>query len=423
MSEKRRDNKGRLLRQGELQRSDGKYEYRYFDVNGEKRSVYSWKLVDTDKLPKGKRDCDALRDIEKKILRDIQDGISDYRGNRTSLNRFFDEYINTKCDLKASTRTNYKYMYDKFVRGEIGNKSIASIKYSGIKRFYTSLINEKGFQPNSVKIIHAILHPIFKIAVRDGLIRINPTDGIMAEIKKGYNLEGTKRHALTEAQQSAFIEFVKNSEKYRHWLTAFTVLLGTGCRVGEFAGLRWQDCDFQEGIITIDHNLIYRQQEGGGGCTFHITTPKTKAGTRIIPMLDAVKQVLLEERIRQMKVGFNQTVIDGYSGFIFSNSLGNVLSSHCINMAIERISKDYNNTETESAKKENRRPELLPHFTVHNLRHTFCTRFCENETNLKVIQEIMGHADITTTMNIYNEATKEKKRESFANLEGKIKIC
>ena len=73
-------------------------------------------------------------------------------------------------------------------------------------------------------------------------------------------------------------------------------------------------------------------------------------------------------------------------------------------------------------KKEQREPELLPHFSVHNLRHTFCTRFCENETNLKIIQEIMGHADISTTMNIYNEATKEKKIESFANLEGKIKI-
>lgn len=57
-----------------------------------------------------------------------------------------------------------------------------------------------------------------------------------------------------------------------------------------------------------------------------------------------------------------------------------------------------------------------------NLRHTFCTRFCENERNIKVIQEIMGHADIETTMNIYAEATKEKKKESFSNLEGKIKI-
>ena len=76
----------------------------------------------------------------------------------------------------------------------------------------------------------------------------------------------------------------------------------------------------------------------------------------------------------------------------------------------------------EDAKAEGREPELLPHFSCHHLRHTFCTRFCENETNLKVIQEIMGHADITTTMDIYNEATKDKKIESFAGLEGKIKI-
>ena len=65
---------------------------------------------------------------------------------------------------------------------------------------------------------------------------------------------------------------------------------------------------------------------------------------------------------------------------------------------------------------------LLPDFTAHNLRHTFCTRLCENETNLKVIQSIMGHADISTTMNIYAEATDDKKQEIVANLQGKIII-
>ena len=75
------------------------------------------------------------------------------------------------------------------------------------------------------------------------------------------------------------------------------------------------------------------------------------------------------------------------------------------------------------ATKEHRQPILIPHFTCHSLSHTFCTRFCENETDLKIIQEIMGHADIGTTMNIYNEATKERKQASFARLEGKIKIC
>ena len=89
---------------------------------------------------------------------------------------------------------------------------------------------------------------------------------------------------------------------------------------------------------------------------------------------------------------------------------------------ISRIISLHNELETEKAQSENRAPVLLPHFSVHNLRHTFCTRFCENETNIKIIQEIMGHADITTTMDIYNEATLDKKKESFANLEGKIKL-
>ncbi len=91
-------------------------------------------------------------------------------------------------------------------------------------------------------------------------------------------------------------------------------------------------------------------------------------------------------------------------------------------MAIDRITRDYNVEEIELAVRQNREPLLLPHFSVHNLRHTFCTRMCENESNIKVIQEIMGHSDISMTMDVYNEATRDKKKKSFAGLEGKINI-
>lgn len=422
MSEKRRDNKGRLLRQGELQRADGKYEFRYTDIKGKKHSIYSWKLVVTDTVPKGKRMCRALRELEKEILRDLDDGINTYSASHMTLNFYFDDYMETKIELKPSTRTNYKYMFNKYVRNDFGERAISSIKFSDVKKFYIHLIHNCGFKPNSMEIINTILHPVFNIAVRDGLIRTNPASGVMADIKRSHSWEKTKRHALTEAQQAAFIDYVKGTAKYYHWLTLFTVLLGTGCRIGEVIGLRWQDCDFDEKIITIDHSLIYRQQEDGGSCRFSVSTPKTKSGIRIIPMFDAVKEALLAEREKQELIGFNKSIIDGYSGFIFSNRYGDIMNPSSINRAISRIVRDYNKDETARATEEGRKPELLPHFSVHNLRHTFCTRFCENETNLKVIQEIMGHADIKTTMDIYNEATKEKKLESFANLEGKIKI-
>ena len=312
-------------------------------------------------------------------------------------------------------------MYKKYVSEGLGQRSIGSIKYSDIKKFYIHLIKEVGFKPNSMEIIHTILHPVFAVAVRDGLIRTNPTEGVMTEIKKSHDWEKGKRHALTVAQQTAFVSYIAGSSQFAHWLPIFTVLLGTGCRVGEAVGLRWQDCDFEENVISVNHNLIYRVQDSGK-CEYHVTTPKTRSGIRIIPMLSEVKKALLGEYDRQLREGFTKLEVDGYSGFIFQNQLGECLNPHAINRAIDRISKAYNREETERAAKENREPELLPHFSAHNLRHTFCTRFCENETNLKIIQEIMGHADISTTMNVYNEATREKKMESFANLEGKIRI-
>jgi integrase len=150
--------------------------------------------------------------------------------------------------------------------------------------------------------------------------------------------------------------------------------------------------------------------------------PKTNAGVRIIPMLSDVKAALQKEYEKQSILGFNETVIDGYTGFIFQNRYGDALSAHNINRAIDRIVQACNDEETILAAKENREPFLIRHFSVHNLRHTFATRFCEHETNLKVIQEIMGHADIETTMNIYAEATKEMKKRSMDNLEGKIRL-
>lgn len=421
MSEKRRDSKGRVLLSGELQRANGMYEYRYTDRHGKKHSVYSWKLVATDKVPSGKRCKKPLRDMEREIARDLEDGIDTIEAYRTTLNNFFDDYIETKYELKQSTRTNYKYMYKKYVRDTIGAKKIASIKYTDIKKFYIHLIRDVGFKPSSLEIIHTILHPVFKIAVRDGKIRTNPSEGVMTEIKKSHDWSKTKRHALTIPQQEAFVSFCSASKQYAHWMPLFTVLLGTGCRVGEIVGLRWQDCDFVDGLISINHNLIYRQQDSGA-CEFHITTPKTKAGVRVVPMFRDVKNALTQEYERQKITGFNQTEIDGYSGFIFSNRYGYVLSPHNINRAIERIVRDYNKQEEKLAKDEQREPVLIPRFSVHQLRHTFCTRFCENERDIKVIQEIMGHADISTTMDIYNEATMDRKKQSFANLEGKIKI-
>lgn len=413
-SMKRKDSKGRTLRPNEFERKDGRYVYQYFDLRKCRRVIYSWRLLETDPLPKGKAKCDSLREMEKAILKDQLDGIS--CNNKLTLNERWDAYIADKPELKQSTRTNYKYMYDHYIRDDLGTMPIKSITYSDCKRFLNKLLHQKGFKARSVEIINTLLHPVFRIAVRDNLIRTNPTDGIIAELKRSNDWIVEKRHALTEEQQKAFVAYVRNSKVYAHWDPLITCLLGTGCRIGEMLGLRWQDVFWNDGVISVNHSLIYRLQDDGT-VKFRVTTTKTKNSNRQIPMFESVRKALKEEYQRQTSKKFCKDTIDGFSGFIWMNREGHVLSPHCLNRALARITRDYNKEEEERADKEHRKPNLLPHFSAHHLRHTFCTRLCEIETDLKLIQEIMGHADITTTMDVYNESTLDRKKERFTQLE------
>lgn len=404
MAKSRKDNKGRVLRKGESQRkSDLRYIYQYTDPNGSRRVIYANDLLE-------------LREKEKQLVRDQLDGIDSYCAGKATLNYVFDRYISTKYNLKEHTRANYKYMYDHCVRNTFGKRMIADIKYSDVKFFYYSLINGGGLKTNTLDTIHTVLHPTFEMAVRDGVIRNNPSDRVMAEIKQGFGKNKGIRHSLTLEQQRAFLNYVADSPVYCHWLPLFTVLFGTGCRIGEVIGLRWEDLDYEKRLISINHSVIYMFMENGKS-EFHVSSPKTEAGVRVIPMMDAVYQAFQDEYEVQKENGFNVTVVDGMSGFIFANREGKLLNPSVINRAIRRIYEAYNTKEILKAKKERRQPLLIPHFSCHHIRHTFCTRFCENETNLKVIQSIMGHANIETTMDIYAEATELKKQEAIKALE------
>lgn len=242
------------------------------------------------------------------------------------------------------------------------------------------------------------------------------------EIKKSSEQTTGVRHALTIPQQRAFMEHIANHPVYCHWWPLFTVLLGTGCRIGEALGLRWDDLDYERRTISINHSLVYYPVGESRNSVLHISKPKTEAGVRTIPMFDTVKDAFEMLHEEQKESGWNDVEIDGMSGFIFCNRFGNVPNPQSVNRAIKRIIADYNAGEEVEAKKQHREAVLLPDFSAHHLRHTFCTRLCEKETNLKVIQSVMGHKDIQTTMDIYAEATEEKKQESFERLAATLDI-
>lgn len=410
MAKVRKDLRGRSLRKGEVQRSsDKRYMYTYTDPMGRRKFIYA-------------NDLAELREKEAKLMKDQLDGLDLYVAGKASVNDTFDRYMSTKYNLRESTKSSYLYTYDHYVRDTFGKKRIADIKYSDVLQFYYYLLNEVKISLGTLDTVHCLLHPTFQLAVRDEIIRNNPTDGVMKEISRESGKNRGIRHALTVEQQRAFMEYIANHPIYYHWWPMFTVLLGTGCRIGEALGLRWQDLDYDKRTISINHSLSYYQKPESNKSVLRISKPKTEAGIRTIPMLDIVKdafEMLYEE---QLENGFNESEIDGMSGFIFCNRFGTVPNPQTVNHTIKRIANSYNADEVVRAKKERRDPIILPKFSCHHLRHTFCTRLCENETNLKVIQSIMGHRNIETTMDIYAEATEEKKQESFENLAAKLDI-
>lgn len=422
MPEKRRDKKGRLLRDGEYQRNDGMYEYRFQDLSGKRRSVYSWKLVATDAPPAGKRCKTPLRDMESDIQKDIADGINITKASNT-FNQCYKAWIDGRRGLRQSTRMNYERLYRNHIASTIGTKPVSDIRSSNIKELYASLVTERGLGAGTVKNINLIVNAVFEQLVQDNILRVNPAHGVMTALKReGVIKLPKKKRALTEKQQETFVKYVSSTFAYRHWRAFFTFLLGTGCRIGEAIALRWDDCDFESNMITIDHAAVHLWSSENGSRIL-ISKPKTEAGIRVIPMLDDVKRALLQERLRQMREGFHNITIDGYTNFIFASQRGKLLSPSTVDRAIDKIVETYNIEETEAAYADGRDPYLLPHFSAHTFRHTFCTRYCENETDLKTIQEIMGHSSVTITMDVYNESNNQKKLSSFERLSGKIKVC
>lgn len=358
MAKVRKDNKGRNLRPGETQRADGSYMYVY-KLGTKKKYLYDSDLA-------------SLRVKEKQINKDKDDGIRTQEAMKLTLNDMFKVYMNNNIKLKPSTRANYLYLWDFYVKEEpFANMPLPQIHRSDILAFYTKLLKH-GFAINSLESINTIVHPTLEMAVDDDYIRKNPSKGIYRKLKTDGSAPKPKRRiALTKTQQQNFLRFIAKSPTYSHWLPIMTVLLGTGMRVAECTGITKSDINLSENTISVNHNLIYRVIDGKAG--FHITTPKTESGTRIIPILypEVAEQLRLQIETIDALYPDDQLVLGGVHGFVFRNRTGSFMSAHNINRAIERISVTYNMEEMDQAELEDREPDLLPHFSVHNLRHPY----------------------------------------------------
>lgn len=404
-SQKRTDNKGRVLRTGEMQRAeDNRYLYRYTDLSGKKRTVYALTLTE-------------LREKEAQIKRDLQDGIDTSKGDMT-LNQLFMLYLDTKTDLRESTRRNYVATWKAAIEGSVlGNMKIAQIKQIHIRSFYADLV-KRGLAANTIKYYHALISPALELAVDSDMIRKNPAK----DCKKGVGGTKRERSSMTISEQERMMAFVESSSRYSVYYPMLTFALSTGVRIGELAGLRWADVDLKKNVVHIRQQLIYRNM--GEGCQFRMQDLKTEAGRRDILLTASARKSLIRQKELTLLLGksIRGKEVDGVSDFVFTNTQGTPYAANAVNFILDNIVKTYNKLEEINAANERREPELLPHISAHILRHTACTRLAESGLEPKVLQYIMGHANLAVTMDIYTHLDFTQIQEKMEAVQERIKM-
>ena len=228
MSEKRRDNKNRVLRNGESQRKDGRYMYKYVDNAGNVKYVYSWKLVKTDTVPQGAKDDIPLRDKEKQIHKDLEDDIVSSGGDMTVL-ELVKKYISQKTGVRHNTEANYKFVINIIAKEAFGKKRIDKVKLSDAKGWLIKLqADGRGY--SSIHSIRGVVRPAFQMAVDDDLIRKNPFEFQLATVVVN---DSVTREAITRKQERAFLEFVKQDRHFSKYYEGIYILFKTGLRISD----------------------------------------------------------------------------------------------------------------------------------------------------------------------------------------------
>lgn len=171
MSEKRRDNRNRILREGEYQRTDGRYRYRYIDEDGKEKNVYSWHLDKNDPTPRGKKRELSLREKEKQIQADLFDHIVTRGGNYTVV-ELVEKYTSLKTGVGHNTKAGYKTVINILNREAFGKQRIDKVRLSDAKTWLIKLQQVDGRGYSSIHSIRGVLRPAFQLAVDDDLIRI-----------------------------------------------------------------------------------------------------------------------------------------------------------------------------------------------------------------------------------------------------------
>lgn len=382
MSEKRRDNKGRILRTGESQRADLTYMYRYSTPDGKRKTIYAPTLKE-------------LRDKEDVIIASLSNGNYKEESDMT-VGELLELLMQQKSQvLRESTIYTYQSQIRRIQKDEIYNQKVTKIRVSTAKA-YALRLHESGLTSWHVKNVCCLLRAAFTIACEDDLVQKNP---FAFDLKSVIAVEKTTRISLSEAEQEQFLDFVMNNKVFSKYLDVVLVLLHTGVRIGEFCALTRDDVDLKSRCLTINKQIYaYKGM-------ISIREPKTKSGYRTIP-LDDVCYMAFKRLLAKAEHSRSPT-IDGVTNFLFVTNRGTVVQHSVYDSLFKRMTDEFNIEREEKIR-----------VTPHILRHTFCTNLVRAGIDLKSLQYLMGHGNVDLTLNTYTHFGYEDAKKSFAKVVG-----
>ena len=390
----RKDSKGRILRQGEGQRPNGQYYFKFKDARGKTKYKYSWTLTTHNLPPKGKKSGLCLREIEKQVQRDLFGRVA---SSGMTVFELVEKYVVTKTPVRPTTRAGYKTVMNFLAKDEFGSRKIGDITTLDAKNWLIYLQGELGKSYSAIHCIRGVLRPAFQLAEEDDLIRRNPFNFELATVLVN---DSIVREALSPQDERRFLDFIREDKHYSRYYEAFYIPFNAGLRISEFCGLTNSDLDFENGSIRVN-----KQLQRSSDMRYYIERPKTKNGERYVPMSEKVKgcfKAILQKRANPPI----EPIADGVSGFLLldKNDMPKVAMhwEKYFQFSLRKYNSIYKNE--------------LPKITPHVCRHTFCSKMARKGMDPAKLKYIMGHSDISVTYNTYTHLGFEDVRDDMLRM-------
>ncbi len=390
-----KDLKGKDIGRGYSQRKDGYYIAR-IQSNGQ---VVICEL-DTN-----------LTRLRKKVKEKMEKyEINSGKSNMT-VAEWFDEWFDTyKVPLvKPQSINPMKRKVRATFLPYIGELKLKEIRSIDLQRAINGLLDEDKYARSSIAEALGRLRDCFASAVNNRMMATNPAFDLIVPFNEEHDKE---RRWLTLHEIEIFLNAVKGD----WWEEMLYVAIYTGLRVGELGGLHWEDIDWRNKCIHVRQSLI--SSYSNGVKTLKISTLKTKNSYRKIPFMKDVETMLrrqkkkVEDSKKHMGIRWrNDESI--YGDLVFVSSMGSPMMRYNAQKAINAVVHNINFEEAYKAKAEHREPQIFEHVYPHALRHTFASLCYAAGMQPKTVQTLMGHANYSTTIDIYTHIGEEFKKEEI----------